>query len=98
VYTYLPDKDEIVDGVKGDGPVVLAVDNLPCEFPSNASCDFGDALMLFVEVIARADYSASFEQLDLPKHIKRAVIAHQGKLAPDYAYLEKHIEKIGGEF
>ena len=52
VYVYLPEEDRIVDGVLGRGPVVLAVDNLPCELPKEASENFGDALVGFVVQIA----------------------------------------------
>jgi len=91
VYTYLPAEDRIIDGVEGSGPVILAVDNLPCELPVEASRDFGEALLPFVEAIAAADYSVPFEQLDLPAPIKGAVIAHKGQLAPGYEYLEQHL-------
>ena len=73
----------------GHGPVVLAVDNLPCELPLEASRDFGAALLPFVDAIARADYQMPFDELVLPPPIKRAVIAHRGKLTPDFHYLNK---------
>ncbi len=91
VYTYLPAEDRIADGVEGPGPVVLAVDNLPCELPVEASADFGDALLPYVEAIASADYGVPFEQLALPAPIKGAVIAHQGALTPDFEYLKEHL-------
>jgi len=96
VYVYLPGRDEIVDGVEGEGPVVLAVDNLPCELPVEASQDFGDALLPYVEAIASADYGVPFEQLDLPAPIKGAVIAHGGQLTPAYEYLEAHLQTAEG--
>jgi alpha-aminoadipic semialdehyde synthase len=91
VYTYLPAEDRIVDGVEGNGPVVLAVDNLPCELPVEASQDFGDALLPYVEAIAKADYSVPYQQLELPAPIKGAVVAHRGELTPDFAYLQQHL-------
>jgi alpha-aminoadipic semialdehyde synthase len=97
VFTYLVEDDEIVAGVEGHGPVVLAVDNLPCELPLEASRDFGQALEPFVPAIARADYSAPYDSLALPPEIKRAVIVHQGQLAPAYAYLQDFLNgKEGG--
>ncbi len=91
VYVYLPEEDRVVTGVAGHGPVVLAVDNLPCELPLEASRDFGDALLPFVDAIARANYQVPFDDLELPPPIKRAVITHQGKLTPDFRYLKKHL-------
>ncbi len=87
VFVYKVQNDSAISGVEGDGPVVLAVDNLPCELPVESSWDFGNALISFVPEIARADYSVEFDDLALPAPIKRAVIAHRGKLAPDYKYL-----------
>jgi alpha-aminoadipic semialdehyde synthase len=87
VYVYLTEEDRIVSGLHGHGPVILAVDNLPCQLPVDASQDFGDALLPFIDALARADYGVAFDQLALPPTIRRAVIAHRGALTPDYAYL-----------
>lgn len=91
-YVWNPETGEAVSGVAGRGPVILAVDNLPCEIPVDASKDFGDALLRFVPALARCDWSQPFESLGLPPEIRRAVIVHRGRLTPDFAYLEKHIE------
>ncbi len=87
VFVYQPQDGQIAMGVAGRGPVVLAVDNLPCELPRESSHDFGEALMQFVPAIVRADFQADFDELDLPLPIKRAVIAHAGDLAPGFRYL-----------
>ncbi|MFQ6116956.1 MAG: hypothetical protein ACE5LQ_01675, partial [Candidatus Bipolaricaulia bacterium] len=92
VFVYDPFKEEASDGVAGTGPVVLAVDNLPCELPREASAEFSRVLREFVPQIAQADYSAPFERCDLPPEIRRAVIAYRGELAPDYRYLEKFLQ------
>ncbi|MBN2495193.1 MAG: hypothetical protein JXR96_11415 [Deltaproteobacteria bacterium] len=91
VYVYLPEADRIEPGLAGRGPVVMAVDNLPCELPRESSEDFGQALLPYAAAIARADYGASFDDLDLPPAIKQAVICHRGELTPAYKYLEKHL-------
>ena len=92
VYVYLVAEDRIVSGVTGHGPVILGIDNLPCQLPVEASTDFGDALLPFMEELARADYEQPYEQLALPAPIKRAVIAHRGQLTPEYQYLEAHLQ------
>ncbi len=96
VFVYRVQDDDAVMGVKGAGPVVLAVDNLPCELPVESSRDFGDALMPFIPALTEADYKQPLEQLDLPAPIKRAMIAHRGTLTPDYDYLSSHIDKTRG--
>ena len=96
VFVYLPDEDRIELGIEGHGPVVLAVDNLPCELPVESSQEFGRALLPFIEAVASADYSVTYEDLDLPSAIKRAVITHRGSLTPDYEYLQEYLDAHEG--
>ncbi len=91
IYVYEPLTGQALDGVAGNGPVIMAVDNLPCELPAESSADFSQVLKAFVPAIAAADYAVPFEALALPPEIKRAVITHQGELTPRYQYLEKHL-------
>ena len=92
VFVYDAKNDKAIMGIKGDGPVILAVDNLPCELPKESSKEFSAVLKKFIPAIARADFNVEFSKLDLPPEIKKAVIAYKGKLTPDYKYLEKHIK------
>jgi saccharopine dehydrogenase (NAD+, L-lysine forming) len=89
VYDPLTGRDTL--GVEGRGPVVLAVDNLPCELPVDASQHFGDMLLPFVPALARCPWDEPLERLPLPPEILRAVIVHRGELAPSYVYLEPHL-------
>ena len=84
-------RETAIDGWEGDGPVIMAVDILPAELPRDASIHFGDTLEEFVPAIARADYGASYESLDLPGPIKRALILHRGRLTPDYEYMSEYL-------
>jgi alpha-aminoadipic semialdehyde synthase len=91
-YVYLPEQDSCRDGVEGNGPVIIAVDNLPCEIPRESSQYFSSVLRDMVAPLANADWQVPFETLDLPPCLKRAVIVHQGRLTPDYQYIQKHLE------
>jgi alanine dehydrogenase len=91
VYVYDPSTGRATPGVAGRGPVVMAVDNLPCEFPTDASQHFGDSLLRYVPAMARCDWNAPFESLELPEEIRRAVIAHRGQLTPAYRGLQAHL-------
>jgi alpha-aminoadipic semialdehyde synthase len=91
LFVYDPDGDRAVPGVQGTGPVVMAVDNLPCELPRESSLEFGTALLPFVAAIARADYSVPFEDLHLPPEIKRAAILHHGELTPEYHHMRSFL-------
>jgi alpha-aminoadipic semialdehyde synthase len=91
-YVYLPEQDSGRDGVEGNGPVIMAVDNLPCEIPRESSQYFSSVLRDMVAPLVNADWQVPFETLDLPPYLKRAVIVHNGRLTPDYRYIQKHLE------
>ncbi len=93
VYVYDPVQDRALDGVEGDGPVIMAVVILPTELPRESSTHFSSVLKGYVPAIAGADYGAEFSELALPPEIKRAVIVHRGKLTADYRYLEEFLRK-----
>jgi alpha-aminoadipic semialdehyde synthase len=90
-YVYEPLGKRSIDGVEGEGPVVMAVDFLPAELPRDASYTFSQALMPFLPAIARADFSKDFENVDLPEPIRRAVILHKGRLTENYRYLASYV-------
>ena len=91
VYVYDVASGRAVSGVAGFGPVILAVDNLPCELPVDASQHFGDALLRFLPGLTRCDWSQPFASLELPDELRRALIVHRGRLTPSYAYLERFL-------
>lgn len=91
VYVYKPFEDEASEGWEGTGPVILAVDNLPCELPRESSTDFSGRLRAFVPEVAAADFSLDFERCALPRAIKDAVIVYHGELTPRYRYLERYV-------
>ncbi len=92
VFVYNPSTDTIKDGYEGEGVVVMAVDNLPCELPKESSESFSEVLLRFVPQIMTADFTApDFEAVRLPAEIKNAVILYQGKLTPAYNYINKYL-------
>ncbi len=91
VFVFEPLSGKVLDGVEGNGPVILAVDKLPTELPREASAAFGASLSPLVPALAAADFRVPFEELDLPPELKKAVIAHAGKLTPAFAYLQQHL-------
>jgi len=91
VYVYDVARGAAVSGVSGRGPVILAVDNLPCELPVDASQHFGDALLRFLPALSRCDWSRPYEALDLADEIRRALIVHRGRLTPPYAHLGRNL-------
>jgi saccharopine dehydrogenase (NAD+, L-lysine forming) len=91
VFVYDPIKRAPEMGFDGEGILVMAVDILPSELPRESSESFGEALWEFVPVIAQADYSVAFDQLNLPSEIKSAMILHKGELTPDYKYINDYL-------
>ncbi len=90
-FVWHPASDAVTDGIEGDGLVIMAVDNLPCELPIEASTTFGEALLPFLPALAACDFSVDFAACDLPPELKRAMIVYHGELTPDYRYLEKFL-------
>lgn len=95
IYVYDVASGAALRGAAGHGPVIMAVDNLPCELPVEASQHFGDSLVRFVPALARCDWSAPFDDLDVPDEIRRAVIVHRGELTPPFRYLEEPVRAAG---
>ncbi|MDJ0924201.1 MAG: hypothetical protein QNJ77_06520 [Acidimicrobiia bacterium] len=97
IYVWDCDTGQTRDGVAGAGPVVLAVDALPCELPRESTEDFSRVLTPFVPAIARARWSEPWESVGLPPEIEPAAIVHRGVLTPRYRYLQTHVDAHGGQ-
>jgi len=91
-YIFEPESGTRKLGFEGTGPLVMAVDNLPTELPRESSAAFGEALRPFIPALGLCDYTQSFDTLELPAPIKKAVIVHAGQLTPDYQYLKKYLK------
>lgn len=91
VYVYDPLTDRTIDGWTGVGPVILAVDNLPCELPKDSSVHFSEVLKRYVPEMVRADFSGSFDRCGLPPSIKNGVIVYKGELTINYRYIENYL-------
>ena len=65
--------------------VVMAVDNLPCELPKDASEGFGD---LFLEHVI-----PSFFNNDKDGVLERAKMTENGKLTKRFSYLQEYLEE-----
>ena len=64
---------------------LMAVDNLPCELPRNASRDFGRQLL--------DQFFPHLLNGDAAEVLARATIASGGALRPRYAYLDDYVSK-----
>lgn len=90
-YTYFPRSNHYAEGVEAEGITVMAVDNLPCEFPKESSDDFSAALRDYVMPIAAADFARPLERLAIPDPVKRAIILKKGEFTDSYKYMEAFV-------
>lgn len=91
VYVWDTNTNQSIDGVGGNGPVILAVDHLPCELPRESSTFFSNSLKPFIPSIVDVDYTQPFEDMAMDAMIKKAVIAHKGCLTPQFAHLDEYL-------
>jgi len=92
VFIYHPDTDMSTNGFEGEGIAVMAVTNLPCEFPADASNSFSKDVEVFIDGIVSGNYEAeTLEESGLPIAIQRGVIMWHGKFTPPYTYMEAYL-------
>ncbi len=87
----------IVDGHKGDGIVLMAVDNLPAEIPNDSSRFFSNQLKVFTGNLVNADYDKPLEKSGLCPEIQRAVIGYKGELTPPYKNLAPCVSSLASK-
>ena len=83
-FDYAPATGELHEAYTQAGSItVMAVDNLPCELPRNASRDFGRQLLdqFFPHLLGG----------DAAGVVARATIARGGQLQPRYQYLADYV-------
>jgi alanine dehydrogenase len=83
-YGYLPSEDREVDFFHPGAVVVMAVDNLPCELPKDASEGFGE---MFMKNVIPAFFNGDKDGI-----LARAKVTENGKLADRFAYLTEYAE------
>lgn len=89
-YLYDSRTDTTHDGIDGDGVLMMGVDNLPAEFPREASSHFSRNLMPFVPALAQSDHARPFtEHSHLPPEVRYACITADGGLTASFGYIDK---------
>jgi len=85
VYDFDPSNNKASQPYSDESNIsVIAVDNLPGELPRDSSEDFGNQMIKNVIPNLVGDDSLGI--------IKRATIAQNGQLSPDYSYLQSFVE------
>jgi alanine dehydrogenase len=83
-YGYDPQTESEVAFDAQGAITVMAVDNLPCELPKDASKGFGD---MFAKHVIPAFFNG-----DLDGVLERARMTKDGKLTPRYSYLRDFVD------
>ncbi len=84
IYGYNPQTESEDDYKKENVIAVMAVDNLPCELPRDASIGFGEQFAAHV--------IPAFFNDDKDGVLHRAKMTENGKLTPRFSYLQKYID------
>ncbi len=84
IYGYDAKTEKETNFMQEDAIAVMAVDNLPCELPRDASEGFGAA---FVKHVIPAFFNG-----DKAGILARARMTHKGKLTAPYAYLQDYVD------
>lgn len=68
-----------------------SVDHLPAEMPREASNHFGSKLLPFVHQVCKNSIDKPWEEQvkDLPEEVANAIITCNGKLTPNYQYIQQ---------
>jgi alanine dehydrogenase len=86
IYGYEPHTETEIDYKDDKAIVVMAVDNLPCELPQDASEGFGEQFLQHV--------IPAFFNNDKDGVLKRAKITENGKLTANFSYLHNYVSGI----
>ena len=84
IYGYNPKTESEVPYTDPDAIVVMAVDNLPCELPKDASEGFGT---MFLEHVIPAFYNNDKDGI-----LARAKMTENGRLTKRFSYLQKYVD------
>jgi saccharopine dehydrogenase (NAD+, L-lysine-forming) len=91
-YTYFPAEDRFEEGTQQTGVTVMAIDNLPCEFPRESSRAFSKVLKDFVISLAGENFYHPFAELQLPDPLLKGLVLHNGEFTTDYLYMKEFLK------
>ncbi len=87
IYGYNPQTEQEVDFKEDNAIVVMAVDNLPCELPKDASEGFAE---MFLKHVIPAFFNNDADGI-----LERSRMTKNGKLTERYAYLQDYVDGKG---
>jgi alanine dehydrogenase len=85
-YGYDPETESETDFKNNSAIAIMAVDNLPCELPKDASEGFGD---MFLQHVLPAFFNGDKDGV-----LARAKMTENGKLTERFAYLQDYVDAL----
>ncbi|XP_055338046.1 alpha-aminoadipic semialdehyde synthase, mitochondrial-like isoform X2 [Paramacrobiotus metropolitanus] len=73
----------------GPGVLVCSIDNMPAQLPREATDFFGELLLPYIPDMLKSDAQQEFGTYDSGPVVKNAVIASNGRLTPNFEYIEE---------
>jgi saccharopine dehydrogenase (NAD+, L-lysine-forming) len=89
-FVYDPASRKISSDLSYKGIAVMAIDNLPCEFPKESSLEFAKQVREFIYQIAAHGINDITNHHGISNVIRNAVITQNGKLTSRFKYLNKY--------
>ncbi len=88
-FVYDPVSRKINNDLSHSGIAVMAIDNLPCEFPKESSMEFAEQIRDYVYQIAAHGVIDVTNHNALPNVIRNATVTQNGRLTSRFKYLKK---------
>jgi alanine dehydrogenase len=86
IYGYHPETEQEIDYKDDNAITVMAVDNLPCELPQDASEGFGE---MFLKHVLPAFFNNDNDGV-----LQRSKITENGKLTERFSYLQDYVDGL----
>jgi alpha-aminoadipic semialdehyde synthase len=90
-YCYHPEDNSEMDGLSPEGVLLMGIDNLPSELPTDASEHFGSQLLpLLPPLLSWSGMDSNGKGLEnLPAPLQRACLTSHGSLMPRWRYINR---------
>ncbi|KAJ8945107.1 hypothetical protein NQ318_001572, partial [Aromia moschata] len=85
---YDADSNKDTNSFSGPGVLVCSIDNMPTQIPRESTDFFGDLLYPFAFDILQSNAQEPLEDHKFSPTVDRAIIASNGRLTPNYEYIQ----------
>lgn len=86
---YDADRNKDTKSFKGPGVLVCSIDNMPTQLPKESTDFFGNLLYPYALDIIRSDAKKPLEEHNFTPAVQGAIIASNGKLMPNFEYIQE---------